>query len=79
MHPCADLNIYHSINTTLARISIALQSLDRYTQLSEQQRQFVNTALRGVADLDRILRDDAWHRLSEQPPAPNNTQRPGPA
>jgi hypothetical protein len=72
MHASADVNIYHSINTALTRISVALQLLKQRTPLSEQQHQLVNTALQGVADLDRILRDDDEHRLSGQPPLASN-------
>ena len=72
MQVSADVNIQHSLNTALNRISVALQLLERYTQLSEQQRQFVNAALQGVADLDMILRDDVYRRLSEQAAVPSN-------
>jgi hypothetical protein len=64
--------VQHALRNALTKISIPLQMLKQQTPLSEQHRQLVNTALQGVADLDRILRDDVEHRLSGQPPLPGN-------
>jgi hypothetical protein len=71
MNTFADADMYRSTNTALMRISIALQLLERYTQLSEQQRQFVNAALQGVADLKKIVGDEAHRCFSQQPPVPS--------
>jgi hypothetical protein len=72
MNGAADMNSYHSINSALTKISVNLQLLNQRTPLSEQQRQFVNAALQGVADLDKLLRDDTYRRLTDQPTVPSS-------
>jgi hypothetical protein len=72
MHAFADVNIEHKLNNALTKISVALQLLDQRTPLSEQQRQFVNTALDGLTDLQGILRDDAHRQLTGLPPVLSN-------
>jgi hypothetical protein len=65
--------VRHSVNNAFTRISVPLQLLEQRTPLSEHQRQLVGAALRGLAELDTILRQDV---SGPAKPAPGKRRQP---
>ena len=63
----ASRRVHHQLSNALGKARLALEVLLEHTVLSEQQTLLAGTALRGLNELDTMLRDDANRHLIALP------------